>query len=179
MPRLTKKYIENIFRNSDSPDELFDIFRIAINQGIQDSSIYRLLLWNKALSPDEIMMFAEKICKENPEASYQIYNWVGRIFSSTSVYGEHNEKALEYYKKASHSNPIAHEPYIAITKLYNSELNLPRFDIIIKTIEKGLETVDKKSKLCFSISKLYKTKGDIESANAYQKLGEKYQREGR
>jgi len=67
MPRITKKYLENIFRNSNSPDELFDTFKIAIDRRIQDSSIYRLLLWNKALSPDEIMMFAEKICKENPE----------------------------------------------------------------------------------------------------------------
>jgi tetratricopeptide (TPR) repeat protein len=179
MPRITKKNLENIFRNSASSDELFDTFRIAIERGIQDSNIYRLLLWNKALSPDEIMMFAEKICKENPDVSYQIYNWVGKIFSSISVYGELNEKALNYFKKAAKSNPSAHEPYIAITKLYNVDLNIPGFDTVIKAVEKGLETVDKKSKLCFAISKLYKIKGDFESENAYQKLGEKYQREGK
>jgi len=179
MPRITKKYLENVFRNSNSPDELFDTFKIAIDRRIQDSSIYRLLLWNKALSPDEIMMFAEKICKENPDASYQIYNWVGRIFSSISVYGEHNEKALEYFKKAAKSNPSAYEPYIAITKLYNADLNIPVFNIVIKAVEKGLQAVDKKSKLCFAISKLYNINGDIESGNSYQKLGEKYQREGR
>ncbi|OGU77310.1 MAG: hypothetical protein A2V93_11725 [Ignavibacteria bacterium RBG_16_34_14] len=179
MLRFTKKYIENIFRNSDSPDELFDTFKIALAQGIRDSNIYRLLLWNKALSPDEIMMFAEKICKENPELCYQIYSWVGRIFSTISVYSEYNEKAFEYFKKAAKSNPAAYEPYISITKLYNDDLNLPDLNLIIKAVEKGLETVDKKSKLCFTISKLYKLNSDIESANAYQKLGEKYQREGK
>ncbi len=179
MPRITKKYFENIFGNSDSPDELFDTFRIAIEQGIQDSSIYRLLLWNKALSPDEIMMFAEKICKENPEWGYQIYSWVGKIFSSISIYGKHSNKALRYFKKAAGSNPTAHEPYIAITKLYNADLNTPDFNLVIKAVEKGLETVDKKSKLCFAISKLYKLNSNIELENAYQTLGEKYQREGR
>jgi hypothetical protein len=179
MIRITKKYIENIFRNSASPDELFDIFGIAIQKKIQDLNIYRLLLWNKALSPDEIIMFAEKICKENPSACFQIYNWVGKIFSSTSVYGELNEKAMRYFKKAAESNPSAHEPYIAIINLYNPDLNIPDFDLIVKTAEKGLETVHKKSKLCFAISKFYQLNGNREFENTYQVLGEKYQRDGK
>lgn len=179
MPPITKKYLENIFRNSDSPDELFDNFRIAINRRIKDSTLYRILLWNKALSPDEIMMFAEKICKVHPVLCYQIYSWVGKIFSSSSVYGEHHEKALEYLRKAARTNPSAHEPYIAIIKLYNVNLNVPDINTIIKTIEKGLGIVDKKSKLCFAISKLYKTTGDSVNAKSYQKLGERYQGEGR
>jgi len=178
MTRFTKKYLENIFRNSDSPDELFDTFRIAIDRKIKDSGIYRLLLWNKALSPDEIMMFAEKICKENPESCYQVYSWVGKIFSSISIYGKHSNKALEYFKKAAGSNPAAYEPYIAITKLYNADLNMPDFNLVIKAVEQGLETVEKKSKLCFAIANLYKIKGSLESVNTYRKLGEKYQGEG-
>lgn len=179
MPHITKKYLENIFRNSDSPDELFDTFRIAIDRRIKDSTLYRILLWNKALSPDEIMMFAEKICKVHPVLSYQIYFWVGKIFSSLSVYGEHYDKALEYLKKAAKSNPSAHEPYIAITKLYNADINIPDLGIITKIIEKGLSTVDQKSRLCFAIAKLYKSIGNYDTAKSYQKLGEKYQREGR
>lgn len=179
MPRIPKKYFENIFRNSDSPDELFDTFRIAIDQGIQDTNIYRLLLWNKALSPDEIMMFAEKICKENPESCYQVYSWVGKIFSSISIYGKHSNKAFEYFKKAAGSNPAAHEPYLAMSKLYNADLNTPDFNLVIKTIERGLETVDKKSKLCFAVSQLYKLIGNPESENTYRMLGEKFQREGK
>ncbi len=178
MTRITKKYFENIFRNSDSSDELFDSFRLAIEQRVRDPNIYRLLLWNKALSPDEIMMFAEKICKENPELCYQIYNWVGKIFSSISIYGRHSNKAFEYFKKAAQSKPFAHEPYVAITKLYNVDLNTPDFNLVIKTVEKGLESVNKKSKLCFAISRLYGNRGDIENANSYQRLGEKYQKSG-
>jgi len=176
MPGLSKKYLENIFRNSDSQDELFDTFRIAIDKKIKDPVLYKILLWNKALSPDEVMMYAEKICKELPDFCYQLFTWVGKIFSSISLYGEHHDKALEYLKKAARSNPSAHEPYISITKLYNADLNLPRLDIIIKIIEKGLETVDKKSKLCFAISSLCKSAGKNETAKSYQKLGEKYQR---
>lgn len=124
------------------------------------------------------MMFAEKICRVHPVLCYQIYYWVGKIFSTENVYGEHYEKAFEYLMKAAKSNPSAHEPYIAVTKLYSVDIDLPRLDIIAKTIENGIKTVDKKSKLCFAISKLYKSTGDIDVAKSYQKLGEKYQREG-
>ncbi|RPI74214.1 MAG: hypothetical protein EHM47_04230 [Ignavibacteriales bacterium] len=179
MPKLTKKYFENIFRNSDSPDELFDTFRIAIEQQVKDSNLYRTLLWNRALTSDEVMMFAEKICKDNPELCYQIYSWVGKIFSSIFVYGELNDKALVYYKKAAKSNPSAHEPYIAIAKFYNPELNTPAFDSVIETLKNGIGQVNSKSKLCFSLSKLYKNKGYIDDAKQYQKMGERYQREGR
>lgn len=179
MTRITKKYLENIFRNSDSPDELFDTFRIAIDKKINDPSLYKILLWNKALSPDEVMMFAEKICKENPEMCYQLFSWVGKIFSTVSVYGELNEKAFEYFKKASHVKPNAHEPYIAMIKLYNADLNIPSPGSIIKAAEKGLEKVDKKSKVCFALVSLCKLTGDIEMSRLYQKLGEKYQREGK
>jgi hypothetical protein len=179
MDKLPKKYFESVFRNSDSPDELFDTFRIAVEQQLKDSNLYRLLLWNKALSTDEVMMFAEKICKDHPELCYQIYSWVGKIFSSIFVYGELNEQAFEYYKKAAKSNPSAHEPYVAIARFYNPELNIPTFNSVIKTLRNGIDLVDKKSKVCFAVSKLYKNNGLLDEAREYQKLGEKYQREGK
>ena len=179
MPGLPKKYFEDIFRNSDSPDELFDTFRLAVEQKITDPNLFRTLLWNRVLSPDEIMMFAEKICKDTPDLCYKIYSWVGKIFSSVFVYGELTEQALEYYKKAAKSNPSAHEPYLAIAKFYNPELNIPTFESIIKTLTGGINLVQQKSKLCFSISKLYKNKGFTDEAKHYQRLGEKYQKEGR
>lgn len=178
MTKLPKKYFERIFRNSDSPDELFDTFRIAVEQNVKDSNIYRTLLWNRALSSDEIMMFAEKICKDSPALCYKIYSWVGKILSSAFIYGELNEQALEYYKKAAKSNPAAHEPYIAIGRFYNPDLNIPSFNSVINTLRGGIETVEKKSKLCFMISKLYKNKGDFIEARKYQRIGEKYQQEG-
>jgi hypothetical protein len=177
--RTTKKNIENVFRNSDSPDELFDNFRIAIDQKIKDNKLFRVLLWNKALSPDEIMMFAEKICRENPDWSYNIYNWVGKIFSSLSLFGELNEKAFKYFQKAADSKPESHEPYISIIKMYNPEIDIPRLNLIIRSAEKGLNTVNEKSKLCFSLSRLYKSAGDSEKEKYYQRLGENYQKEGK
>jgi hypothetical protein len=179
MSRITKKEIEKIFRTSGSPDELFDTFRIAIDRKINDAMLYRILLWNKVLSEDEIMMFAEKICKEFPPLCYQIYFWVGKIFSSVSAYGEYYERAFEYYRKASRSKPESHKPFVAVASLYNHELNIPGLNKIILLLESGLESAEKKSKICFAMSKLYKKTGDKESEMAYQKLGEKYQREGK
>jgi tetratricopeptide (TPR) repeat protein len=179
MTRITKKEFETVFRTSVSADELFDYFRLAIDYKIRDASLFKILLWNKALSTDEVCMFAEKICKTYPNIAYQIYYWVGQIFSSISVYGEYYETAFDYYKKAASKNDSAHEPYVAVTKIYNNELDLPKFDRLTSFIQKGIESADKKSKVCFAAAKLYKRKGDYEKVHSYQRLGEKFQREGK
>ena len=179
MLRVTKKELERIFKTSASADELFDYFRIAIENKLKDAFLYKILLWNKALSPDEISMYAEQICKIHPDLSFQIYYWVGQVFSSISIYGEYHERAFEYFQKASAVNPSAFEPYLAIAKLYNYDLNVPEFENIIRFIKKGIDTTELKSKLCFALSKLYKRKGEWEQEKVYQKLGEKYQKEGR
>jgi len=179
MPRITKKELERIFKTSNSADELFDYFRIAIENKLKDAYLYKILLWNKALSPDEISMYAEQICKIHPDLSFQIYYWGAQVFSSLSIYGEYHDRAFEYFKKASIVNSSALEPYLAIAKLYNYDLNIPEFENIIRFVKKGIDNIELKSKLCFALSKLYKRKGDRETERAYQKLGEKYQREGR
>ncbi|MDR3626819.1 MAG: hypothetical protein P4L45_08290, partial [Ignavibacteriaceae bacterium] len=137
MDSKLKLELEEIFRNSNSPDELFDTFRVAIERKIYDEELYKILLRNKALSVDEISMFAEKICREFPDISYNIYYCVGQLLESISTYGKHNERALQYFEKASIINPEAAEPYLAIAKMYNSELNVPGFEIIAKLIEDG------------------------------------------
>ena len=179
MPRITKKELERIFKTSSSADELFDYFRIAITNKLKDAFLYKILLWNKALSPDEISMYAAQICKIHPDLSYQVYYWVGQIFSSLSIYGEYHDKAFEYFKKASSVNPSFLEPYLATAKLYSYDLNIPEFESITRFVKKGIETVALKSKLCFTLSKLYKKKGDREAERVYQGLGEKYQKEGK
>ena len=179
MPRITKKELERIFKTSGSADELFDYFRIAIENKLKDAYLYKILLWNKVLSPDEILMYAEQICKVHPGLSYQIYYWVGQIFSTISVYGEYHDKAFEYFQKASKVKPSEIEPYLAITKLYNFDLNIPEFEKIVRFMKKGIDSTELKSKLCFALSKLCKKKGDRETEKTYQKMGEKYQREGK
>ena len=175
---IFKNEIENIFRNSRSGDEIFDFFIKAINNRIKDADLYKILLWNKALSADEISMYAGKICQEFPDLSYTVYIWVGQIFELISEYGEFYEKAFNYYLKAASLDPVSHEPYSAILKLYNPDLDVPKLNDIITVIKQGILTVNKKSVLCFGLSGIYGKSGDVSGKRYYQKMGEQFRREG-
>ncbi len=177
--KKTLENLETIFRTSNSPEELFDSFRISIENKIKDEELYKILLRNKALSIDEILMYTEKICKVFPDLSYNIFFCVGQLLESISSYGKHNEKAFAYFMKAAGSNPGLNEPYLSIAKMYNSELNIPKFEIVAEAIEDGISKVDIKSPLCFALSNLYLDRREKEKALSYQKLGEIYQREGK
>jgi len=171
--------LEKIFQLSSSPDELFDAFSTAIKLRIKDQELYKTLLRNKALSTDEISMFAEKTCKEFPELSYSIYFCVGQVLSSISSYSKHHDKALGFYKKAATTNPEIHEPYLAIAEMYNPELNRPPFDEVVQALQEGIQTVKEKSKLCYILVNLYKNKGNEEMVRSFQILGDLYKREGK
>lgn len=174
-----KQSLENIFRTSNSADELFDAFRIAIDRKFNDEELYKVLLRNSALSKDEISMFAGKVCKEFPEMSYNIFYCVGQLLSSISSYSKHHEDALRFYLRAASKEPQTHEPYLAIAKMYNSELNVPRFEVMVQIIADGIALVNLKSPLCFALADLYKLIGDIEREQDYLTLGKLYQQEGR
>jgi hypothetical protein len=173
-----KRKILKTFQTSNSPDELFDNFRIAINQKIKDVDLYNVLLWNKVLSNDEIIMYAEKICKEIPEFCCKIYLAVAKILDSVSIYGNYKEMSFDYVKKAALCDKTSIEPYIIISEMYNKELNLPPFEKVVGFLEKGIGFVDKKSKLNFILAKLYGKIGDIERGKNYQKKGEEHKKNG-
>lgn len=173
-----KDDIEFVFRNSQSADELFDYLIKAINNKIRDAGLYKILLWNRALSNDEISMYAEKICREFPELSFSIFLWVGQIFEIISEYGEYFDKAFYYYIKASSFEPKSHEPYLAILNLYNPETDIPEFNDLVTIIKQGITTVRYKSILCFGLSDLYGKMADLENRRLYQKMGEQFRREG-
>ncbi len=174
-----KQDLEIVFRTSNSSDELFDSFRVAIDNKFDDEDLYKILLRNKALSADEISMFAEKICKEFPDLSYNIYFCVAQLFESISSYGKYLDRSFTYYIKAAGSKPALHEPYMAIAKMYNADFNIPKFESIVNAIEDALQNVNLKSSLCFALSDLYKKINNNEKSLDYQKLGETYQRDGK
>ena len=174
MNSLQKSELEKIFRTSNSSNELFDYFRIAIENKVKDEDLYKTLLWNKALSPDEISMFSEKICHVFPAYSYNIYLWVAKIFSTTSLLGKYYEKAVTYFLKASEANNKSPEPLLALAGIYNKELNIPPFEDLVYSIETALTKIKSKSSVCFVLSDLYKDKGFINEARKYRSLGEKY-----
>jgi hypothetical protein len=171
------KDIEKTFSTSNSPDELFDSFRVAINQKIEDLDLYKILLWNKALSNDEIAMYAEKICREIPQFSLDIYMAVAKILDSASSF-RNKEKAFEYIKKAAASDKLSLKPYVFISEIYNKELDLPPFDRIANFIEEGLLNVEEKSKLNFILARMYAKIGNVEKGKIYQKRGEEYKMNG-
>ena len=178
MDSKLKQDLEEIFRTSNSPDELFDTFRVAIERKIHDGELYKILLRNKALSVDEISMFTEKICKEFPDLSYNIYFCIGQLLESISTYGKHNERALHYFEKAANITPEAAEPYLAIAKMYNNELNIPKFEIVAKIIEDGISRVKIKSALCFALAGLLSKRGDKEKSQNFKKMGDIYLKDG-
>ena len=176
--KKTQKEIVKVFQFSNSPDELFDNFRIAIDKKIKDIALYNALLWNKALSADEILMFAEKICKEIPEFCFDIYLSVAKIMDSNSFYGNNKEIAFDYINKAASLEKTSIEPYIIISEMYSKELNLPPFDKIAAFFENGFYHVKEKSKLSFILARLYGKIGDLEKGKSYQKKGEEYLEKG-
>lgn len=172
------KEIGKVFQFSNSQDELFDNFKTAIDQKIKDIALYNALLWNRALSADEILMFAEKICREIPEFSFDIYLSVAKILDSNSLTGDNKNTAFDYIKKASLSEKDSIEPYIAVSEMYSKELDTPPLDKIEAFFINGFRHVKEKSKLSFVLAKLYGKIGNLEKGRIYKEKGEEFLEKG-
>ena len=170
--------IGKVFQFSNSQDELFDNFRIAIDQKIKDIALYNALLWNKTLSIDEVLMFAEKICKEIPDFCFDIYLSVAKILDSNSLYINNKETVFNYIKKAALIEKSSIEPYVIISEMYNKEYDTPPFDEIASFFENGFHHIKEKSRLSFLLARLYGKAGYIEKGRIYQKKGEEYLERG-
>jgi hypothetical protein len=123
-------------------------------------------------------MFAEKICKEIPEFSHDIYLSVANILDSNPLYANDKEPAFNYIKKAADSERDSIEPYVVVSEMYNKELNTPPFVRVIGFFENGFKHVKEKSKLSFLLARLYGKTGDLEKGRSYQKKGEEYLEKG-
>jgi tetratricopeptide (TPR) repeat protein len=167
------KKIEWTFRNSNSPDELFDRFSDAVKLGINDLSLYKIFLANPALSIDEIKMFTGKLLKEMPDEQFQLSMWAARIFENRQVSYEFIENAIHYYEIAMKSNPSSHEPLLEMIKLYNSDMDLPNNKKILELIDAFIPSVNIKSKVYFSLAELYKKINDLNNASRYLALANK------
>ena len=165
--------IENTFRQSDSQDNLFDAFQSAIENNLEDPEIYKVLLANPALSPDEIMMFTEKLCREFPEQKFGYYIWTAQVFENKSQSQENRLRAMDHYIRAAETEPTNFSPYISLLNLYNIEMDLPSNKKILNYVEEGVRKVHKKSKLYYALANLYKKLGDIQNEARNYALGEK------
>lgn len=173
-----KNEIEQIFRESSSPEELFDAFQNALKLRIRDAELYKILLSNVSLTFDEVKMFTEKLCKEFNDLSYDIWLWVAKIFETAST-TDSIETALNYYRRAIEIKSDDYTPYLNIINLYNKDLDFPPKDKISTLLRKGLSEVQRKSKLCFGIADFYRKMDDLEMNKKYMVLGSKYARLGK
>lgn len=168
-----KKRIENIFRNSSSPEELFDAFDEAIKLKINDVEIYKVLLGNPVLSLDEIKMYAEKLIRELDDKKFQITMWTAKVFENLQANFDYLDSAINYYAKAIEFDPSSHEPLVRLLKLYNYDLELPTNKRILNLVEMNLHKVEIKSKVYLALADLYKQLGNKQLEAKYAALGEK------
>jgi tetratricopeptide (TPR) repeat protein len=168
-----KKEIEDIFRDSNSSDELFDAFQYALEKNIIDLELYKILLANPYLSQDMLIMFTEKLCSEFHHIAFDICLWTGNIFENRGPEFTNIKIALEYYSKAAVLKPSSHDPYISMLNLYQNELDYPTNDLIFEKIENGIEDVKLKSKVYEAMSSFYKKLGKDKLMKEYMGKAEK------
>ena len=165
--------IESIFRNSTSPDLLFDAFQEAIKLKVKDPEIFKILLGNPALSTDEIKMFVEKLIKEFPGNANELFKWAAKIFELQQNYHSATHDAINYYKRAHDYKPESFESLIQLLQLYNHELNLPTNKIILEFVETRISAVQLKSKIYYALADHYKKIGDKQREGKFLLLAER------
>ncbi len=165
--------IEETFRSSKSSDELFDAFQEAIKINLSDIGVYKILLANPTLLPDEIKLFTEKLIKEIPGSSFDLSMWTGKVFENQTDYFNNVKDALFYYQRAISFKPESHEPLMNLLNLYNYEINLPINQKIVDVINESVSSVNQKSKIYYALSKHYKKCGDSVLEIKYYALAER------
>lgn len=165
--------IENIFRNSTSPDFLFDAFQEAIKLKVKDPEIFKILLGNHALSTDEIKMFVEKLIKEFPSHAYELSIWAAKIFEHKDDYHNSLEDAVHYYKRAHDYKQDSFVPLLNLLTLYNYEFALSINKNIIELVEDRISSISLKSKIYYALADHYKKIGDKQLEMKYFALAER------
>lgn len=177
MESKLKLDLERIFREATSSGELFDSFQRALKHKLKDAELYKILLSNIILSPDEIKMYTDKLCREYKEIRYDLYMWAANILESMHA-EEHLETAFEYYRKAIEADRTGHQPYISLVKIYNPELDVPPKKVLLEILKSGIEEVKHKSRLCMAIADFYEILQDKSMKQKYLAMAAKYARSG-
>lgn len=164
---------ENIFRNSTSPDFLFDAFQEAIKLKVKDPEIFKILLGNHALSTDEIKMFVEKLIKEFPSHAHELSIWAAKIFEHKDDYHNSLEDAVHYYKRAHDYKQDSFVPLLNLLTLYNYEFALSINKNIIELVEDRISSISLKSKIYYALADHYKKIGDKQLEMKYFALAER------
>jgi hypothetical protein len=172
MPRFTQDEIRSKFANGKDFNEIFDAFEDALEQGIQDVELYRLLFWNSTLGPDELCLFGEKLAKEFPKLAYETYMWLASVFEATYSMSDNFELAVRYYRKAAAAKPEEVQPYLDAADCHDPELNIPPLYWLVEFLKLGINLVKDKKTLLHRLSYLYQMHGDQKQADFYRNLAD-------
>lgn len=172
MPRLSLDELRSVFANSTDFNDLFEAFRDAVEQRIEDLELYRLLFWNNSLSPDELCLFGGKLAREFPGISFDTYMWLANVFEVTYSAYDNFELALLYYRKAAETKPTEVDPYLHACDCYDPDLSIPPLDILVDFVKDGLRNVTKKKELMLRLSRLYQQGGDEAQSDYYRRLAD-------
>jgi len=174
---MEKESLENIFRNSNNSDELFDAFQSAIQHKIDDVELYKILLGNPILSDDELCMYVEKLYATIPNDAFDVFMWTAELFEVKPYSLDSIEKAFQYYVKAAVIDSENFLPYKNILNLYNYEMDTSLNRHIIKFVDEGISIVKKKSNLYKTLAKHHKKLGDSILEMRYEALAQKAAKE--
>ncbi|MDD8017877.1 MAG: hypothetical protein PHP42_05860 [Bacteroidota bacterium] len=165
---LSKTEIRYIFNSSKNFNELFDAFGSAIQQGIDDVELYRILFWNDSLGADELILFGEKLAREFRHVAYDVYMWLASIFEVLYGKNDNFELALTYYQKAAAIKPSEPDPYLDACDCYNPDLNIPPAQMLIEFLKIGFEFVPNKKFICLRLAVLYQAVGEKTLSEYYR-----------
>jgi hypothetical protein len=166
------EYFKEKFRMERGFNELFELFRQALDQGIDSLDLYRELLWNNSLSSEELFFFAKRLGEVFPHLAFEIYMWLSKVFESRPADIDSLELAFLCLKKAAEFDPKSDGPYVNSCSLYNSDLNIPTLQSIMSFLKSGMEKVGDPTSIYERLSVFYKMIGNDEMFRFYkQKSG--------
>ncbi len=172
MPRYTPDDIRTIFATSNDFNEIFEAFEDAVEQGLTDVELYRLLFWNNALSPDEVCLFGEKLAREFPDLAYDVYMWLASVFEVTYSSYDNFELAMKNFRKAAAASPQEVSPYIEASECYDPDLNIPPIKQMLEFMKGGIPKVTDKRPLLVRIAYLCEIIGDEDQGRYYRRLAD-------
>ncbi len=168
MPKLTIEEIRKRFESSKEFNEIFDAFEQALENHLEDIELYKLLFWNHSLKPEELCLFGEKIAKEFPNLSFDIYMWLANVFEVTHSVYDNYELALQYYRKAADVKPDSPIPYLQAADCYEADLNIPPINVLIEFLKQGACIVKQPQSIYQKLSQLYEIAGNDEMSKFFK-----------
>lgn len=172
---MDKQPIDEIRRQFELATEfndIFDAFEQALELQIDDIDLYKILFWNKSLSPDEVALFADQLVKKFPSLAYEAYMWLGEMSALTLASEDNFDHAMDYYKKAALEKPSAVEPYVKAVLCYDPDIKIPPAQNLIELVKTGISHVADPKILYQRLAFLYDQLGNDEMTQYYKRLSE-------